>query len=242
MLFISLGTIFTNHPKFYRTCIEAFGDGSWQVAMTVGEVDTAALGPLPSTVDIRPRFPQLAVLRHAAAFVSHSGMNSTMEALYHGVPLITFPQVPEQVANTVRIQELGLGERLDAGTVTAEELRAAVTRIASNPRVHANLDRMRKVQRAVLAGEVVGIQPHQLGAGRDRPGDARLSACPVVIRLRHDSHGPLDDPISSCRRPIRTPQSSRRAKSNLEGGHRCPASSASPPQSGPSAGAGTPSA
>jgi MGT family glycosyltransferase len=147
VLFISLGTIFTDHPKFYRTCIEAFGDGSWQVVMAVGKVDIAALGPVPSTVDIRPRFPQPAVLRHAAAFISHSGMNSTMEALYYGVPLITFPQMPEQVANADRVQELGLGERLDAGTITAEALRAAVIRVASNPRVKANLDRMRKAIR-----------------------------------------------------------------------------------------------
>lgn len=147
LLFISLGTIFTDHPEFYRTCIEAFGDGSCQVAMTVGEVDPAALGTIPATVDIRPRFPQLAVLRHAAAFISHAGMNSTMEALYYGVPLITFPQMPEQFANADRVQELGLGQRLDAGTVTAETLRAAVTRVASDPSVHANLDRMRKAIR-----------------------------------------------------------------------------------------------
>jgi MGT family glycosyltransferase len=63
VLFISLGTIFTDHPEFYRTCIEAFADGSWQVAMTVGDMDPAALGPLPPTVDVRPRFPQAAVLR-----------------------------------------------------------------------------------------------------------------------------------------------------------------------------------
>jgi MGT family glycosyltransferase len=115
--------------------------------MTVGEVDTAALGPLPATVEIRPRFPQLAVLRHAAAFLSHSGMNSTMEALSYGVPLITFPQMPEQVANADRVQELGLGERLDAGTVTTEALRAAVSRVTSNPGVRTNLDRMRKAIR-----------------------------------------------------------------------------------------------
>lgn len=144
VLYISLGTIFTDRPEFYRSCIEAFGDGSWQVAMTVGEVDTAALGPIPSTVDIRPRFPQLAVLRQAAAFISHSGMNSTMEALHYGVPLITFPQMPEQVVNADRVQELGLGERLDAGSVSPEALRAAVTRVASDPGVRANLDRMCK--------------------------------------------------------------------------------------------------
>ena len=115
--------------------------------MTVGKVEVAALGPLPGTVDIRPRFPQLAVLRHAAAVISRAGMNSTMEALSYGVPLIAFPQLPEQVANADRVQELGLGERLDAGTMTADALRAAVTRLASNPRVAANFDRMRNAIR-----------------------------------------------------------------------------------------------
>jgi UDP:flavonoid glycosyltransferase YjiC (YdhE family) len=47
LLYISLGTIFTDRPDFYRTCLEAFGDGTWQIAMTVGEMDPALLGPVP---------------------------------------------------------------------------------------------------------------------------------------------------------------------------------------------------
>ncbi|MFG3114506.1 macrolide family glycosyltransferase [Streptomyces sp. NPDC048197] len=147
VLFISLGTVFNDRPEFYRACIEAFGQGPYQVAMTVGNVDLAELGDIPPTIDVRPRFPQPAVLRHADAFVSHTGMNSTMEALYYGVGLIAVPQMPEQAANAGRVQELGLGEQLDAATVTAESLRAAVTRVASDPTVRANLDRMRKVVR-----------------------------------------------------------------------------------------------
>ncbi|MFD8543097.1 macrolide family glycosyltransferase [Streptomyces sp. NPDC059649] len=147
VLFISLGTVFNDRPEFYRACIEAFGQGPYQVAMTVGNVDLAELGDIPPTIDVRPHFPQLAVLRHADAFVSHTGMNSTMEALYYGVGLIAVPQMPEQAANAGRVQELGLGERLDAASVTAESLRAAVTRVATDPTVRANLDRMRKVVR-----------------------------------------------------------------------------------------------
>ncbi|UQA90871.1 macrolide family glycosyltransferase [Streptomyces halobius] len=145
VLFISLGTVFTDRPEFYRTCIDAFGDGPWQVAMTVGDVDPATLGAIPPAFDVRPRFPQPAVLRQAAAFVSHAGMNSTMEALHYGVPLITVPQMPEQAANAGRVRELGLGEQLDARNVTPESLRAAVTRVASDSTVRAHLDRMRKV-------------------------------------------------------------------------------------------------
>ncbi|GFE27008.1 macrolide family glycosyltransferase [Streptomyces nigrescens] len=145
VLFISLGTVFNDRPEFYRTCIEAFGQGPYQVAMSVGGLDVAELGDIPPNFDVRPHFPQPAVLRNAAAFVSHAGMNSTMESLYYGVGLITVPQMPEQAANAGRVQELGLGEQLDAATVTAESLRAAVARVTSDSAVRANLDRMRKV-------------------------------------------------------------------------------------------------
>jgi MGT family glycosyltransferase len=208
VLFISLGTIFTDHPKFYRTCIEAFGDGSWQVVMAVGKVDIAALGPVPSTVDIRPRFPQPAVLRHAAAFISHSGMNSTMEALYYGVPLITFPQMPEQVANAYRVQELGLGERLDAGTITAEALRAAVIRVASNPRVKANLDRMRKAIRHS------GGQP----AARTR---SRSTSATVVAVVDHEAPSRHQQRLK-CPGPCAAPHWPRRNSSLASAlGHIC---------------------
>jgi MGT family glycosyltransferase len=145
VLFISLGTVFNDRPEFYRTCIEAFRDGPYQVAMAIGDLDRAALGDIPPTFDVRPYFPQPAVLRHADAFVSHAGMNSTMEALYYGVGLITIPQMPEQAANAGRAQELGLGVQLDPATLTAESLRTAVARVASDPAVRSNLDRMRTV-------------------------------------------------------------------------------------------------
>ncbi|MFF0629094.1 macrolide family glycosyltransferase [Streptomyces sp. NPDC004296] len=147
VLFVSLGTVFNDRPEFYRTCIEAFADGPYHVAMSVGGLDPAALGPIPASFDVRARFPQPAVLQRATAFVSHTGMNSTMESLYYGVGLIAVPQMPEQAANAGRVQELGLGEQLDARTVTAEALRAAVARVASDAAVRANLDRMQKVVR-----------------------------------------------------------------------------------------------
>ena len=144
VLYVSLGTIFTEQPEFYRTCLEAFGDGHWQVAMTVGATDPAELGPIPPAVEVRARFPQLAVLRHAGAFVTHAGMGSTLEALAHGVPMVAFPQMPEQVANADRVVELGLGERLDPASLTAAVLAETVARVAADGRIRANVDRMRR--------------------------------------------------------------------------------------------------
>jgi MGT family glycosyltransferase len=144
VLFISLGTAFNDRPDFFRMCLQAFGDGAWQVAMAVGDrVDAGALGPVPGNVEVRPYFPQLAVLRHADVFVSHAGMNSTMESLYHAVPLVTVPQMPEQEANARRVEELGLGRRLDPLQLTPERLRAAVDEVAADQRIRANLATMR---------------------------------------------------------------------------------------------------
>ena len=144
VLFISLGTAFNDRPAFFRMCLRAFGDGLWQVAMAVGDrVDAGELGPVPGNVEVRPSFPQLAVLRQAHVFVSHAGMNSTMEVLYHAVPLVTVPQMPEQEANARRVEELGLGRRLVPQELTPELLRATVDEVVADEEIRANLAAMR---------------------------------------------------------------------------------------------------
>jgi MGT family glycosyltransferase len=142
LLFVSLGSIFTDRPVVYRTCVEAFGDGHFQVAMTIGDVDPADVGPLPPTVQVASWFPQLAVLRQARAFITHAGMNSTMEALYYGVPMLALPQMPEQAVNADRLAALGLGVKLDPQAITADALRSAVDQVTVSPVIQANLHRM----------------------------------------------------------------------------------------------------
>ncbi|MBM7809912.1 macrolide family glycosyltransferase [Saccharothrix algeriensis] len=142
LVYVSLGSLLTD-VAFYRTCAAALGDGPWQVAMAVGGTDRADLGPLPPTVEVRPRYPQPAVLRHAAAFVTHAGMNSTMEALRAGVPLVAVPRTPEQVVNAERVEQLGLGVHLSPDGLTARALRDAVAGVVDDPAVRANLAAMR---------------------------------------------------------------------------------------------------
>jgi len=121
--------------------------------MAVGDrIDVGDLGPLPATVDVRRWFPQPAVLRHAAAFVSHAGMGSTMEALYYGVPLVCVPQMVEQEVNASRVVELGLGVRLDPDALTAADLRVAVDAVVADPAVREALHRMRAAVRRAGGG------------------------------------------------------------------------------------------
>ncbi|XP_057464851.1 UDP-glycosyltransferase 71K1-like [Actinidia eriantha] len=87
--------------------------------------------------------PQVEVLAHKAVggFVSHCGWNSTLESLWFGVPIVTWPIYAEQQINAFEIvRELGLGVELrldysanpfgnarDSGDlVTAAEIERAV--------------------------------------------------------------------------------------------------------------------
>ncbi|GAA4861206.1 macrolide family glycosyltransferase [Saccharopolyspora cebuensis] len=149
VLFISLGTAFNARPDFFRLCLEAFGNTRWQVAMAIGEHVTAEdLGPVPDNVEIRPYFPQPAVLRRATVFLSHTGMGSTMESLHFGVPLVAVPQMPEQAANARRVVELGLGVELPATGLDAAVLRDTVDEVAADPAIGARTAAMRDVVRA----------------------------------------------------------------------------------------------
>jgi MGT family glycosyltransferase len=171
LLFISLGTTPLNRrPDFFRMCLDAFGGSDWDVAMAVGDrTNLADLGATAPNVQVRAFFPQLQVLRHTAVFITHAGMNSTMEALYFAVPLVAVPLQPEQVATARRLEELGLGRHLAAEDVGPEALRAAAAALHTDVQVRRNVAAMSEIVRsaggAVAAADA--IEAHVLhGAGR----------------------------------------------------------------------------
>lgn len=149
LIYVSLDIGFDNRPDIFRTCVQAFGDIGRPVAIAIGNnVTRGELGPIPANIDIRPRFPQRAVLRHAGVFVSNAGMNSVMESLYHGVPLLALPQVIEQQVNARRVEQLGLGVRLDPAAVTPTQLRTVVTNLLHDDPTHARITYQRASARA----------------------------------------------------------------------------------------------
>jgi len=133
VLFISLGTVFNNQAAFYNMCFTAFKEEPWQVVLSTGsQIDPASLDPIPVNFLVRPTVPQLEVLQKASLFVTHYGMNSTMESLYYGVPMVGLPQMPEQMMTGQRIKELGLGAVLDINMITVGQLHDTVKAAFSN--------------------------------------------------------------------------------------------------------------
>lgn len=135
VLYISLGTIANKRLDFYRRCIVAFKDSSeWQIVMSVGkQIDISKLGSIPANFIVRRTVPQLKLMQSVSIFMTHGGMNSTMEALYYGIPLILLPQMGEQEVNAKRVVELGAGIQLQNSTNSSvQELFQAVETIAGD--------------------------------------------------------------------------------------------------------------
>jgi MGT family glycosyltransferase len=148
ILYISLGTVFNNQPEFFKMCFEAFGGQPWQVVLSRGKhVDPAAFGPVPDNFLVAPYVPQLEILPRTQVFVTHGGMNSIMESLYYGVPMVAIPQMIEQATNAQRMAEMGLGVMLEKEAVNATALREAVERVVNEASFRERAQSMQRITR-----------------------------------------------------------------------------------------------
>ena len=124
-VYISMGTVNQNRD-FFRNCILALGKTEYQVIISMG-ANKEHFDDVPDNIEIYESVDQMAVLKIADAFITHCGMNSASEGLYFGVPLILFPQTPEQDAVAKRTEELGAGLRLPS--IEEKDILTAVTRV-----------------------------------------------------------------------------------------------------------------
>lgn len=131
LVLVSLGTLHRGGEDFFRPCIEAFAALPVNALLVVGRgMDPAAFESASSNIVVRAAVPQLAVLRHAAVFVTHGGMNSVMEGLHFAVPMVVIPQQVEQFLIGQAVAERGAGlvlrQHLGGRKTGARELRTSV--------------------------------------------------------------------------------------------------------------------
>src|SRR5215467_4589386 len=134
LIYVSLGTLFTNHLPFFRACVEAFAESEYQVVMSIGNnVSLADLGPIPANFIVQGSVPQLEILQRAGLFITHGGMNSASEAIYYGVPLLVIPQAQDQFYVAKRVTKLKAGEMLFMKEVNVQRLRQKARNILADP-------------------------------------------------------------------------------------------------------------
>ena len=137
LVYLSMGTVNNDMLPLYQNCIAALRDTPYQVILSVGsQVDRSRFGQLPENISVYPTVDQIAVLEKADVFLSHCGMNSVSESLYHSVPLVMLPKTSEQGGVAARVEQLGAGVRLEKTTPKA--IREAVENVLKNTAYRQN--------------------------------------------------------------------------------------------------------
>ncbi|MCR5161204.1 MAG: glucosyltransferase [Lachnospiraceae bacterium] len=148
-VYISMGTVNQNR-EFYRNCIHALGKTDWQVIVSMG-TNPEHFTDLPHNIQVYETVDQMAVLSISDAFITHCGMNSASEGLYFEVPLVLFPQTPEQGAVAKRTEELGAGIRLKS--VSEEDILGALKQVLADPNYKKNAVKISESFRACGGAE-----------------------------------------------------------------------------------------
>lgn len=154
LLFVSFGTVFARDLPVFRQIIEAFDGTAWELLIATGHTALDTLGPLPPNVTAARWVDQADALARAAVFLTHAGMNSAMEALAAGVPMVFMPRSREQRFIADRLTGLGVGRPMNRGAIVE-----TITAVASDRRIRAAVDvwceRLATAPGARLAAEVL---------------------------------------------------------------------------------------
>ncbi|XP_072371698.1 UDP-glucuronosyltransferase 3A1-like [Scyliorhinus torazame] len=94
--------------------------------------------------------PQNDLLGHPKArlLVTHGGLNSLMEATYHGVPVIGIPLFGDQFDNMVRVEAKGLGLTIQVNQLQAQQLGNAMATVIGDKRYKRSALALSRIHRS----------------------------------------------------------------------------------------------
>ncbi len=173
LIFAAFGSVFTTDRALLRRLLGSLRERpNWELVISLsGRVPPAALDPLPERVHAFSWVPQMEVLRHADAVVTHGGINTIDECVVNGVPMLVFCGGETDMAgNTARVEHHGIGIAGDGRQDRSEDIRRHLDRLLSEPSFADNVGRLRN---------------HYLAYAEDRVAERAVAA--LLAQPRVDS-------------------------------------------------------
>lgn len=127
LIYASMGTLQNRQKHIFGIIAEACAGLDVQLVLSLGggekPENMGKLGGEPIVVEFAP---QLELLKRAALCITHAGLNTALECLSNGVPMVAIPITNDQPGVAARIQWTGTGEMVSVSKLSAARLRAEV--------------------------------------------------------------------------------------------------------------------
>jgi zeaxanthin glucosyltransferase len=127
LIYASIGTLQNGSEAIFRIIAEACAGLNSQLVISLGGgLDPARLGKLPGSPLVVSFAPQLDILKRAALVITHAGLNTVLEALSEGVPLVAVPLAHDQPGVAARVKARGACVVVPRHKLNVPTLRKAV--------------------------------------------------------------------------------------------------------------------
>jgi MGT family glycosyltransferase len=152
LVYASLGTLQNRLSGLYKAIEDACNGLPVQLVISMGtrltEPSGAILEHFPemgsNKVIVVPYAPQIELLSQAALTVTHAGLNTTLESLTYGVPLVAIPITNDQPGVAARIAWNGAGVVVPCYRATVARLRRAIQQVLSQSHYRQNVGRLQQ--------------------------------------------------------------------------------------------------
>jgi MGT family glycosyltransferase len=157
LVYVSLGSLGSADVALMRRLIAVLGRTPYRYVVSAGPQHQEF--ELAANMTGAEFLPQVSVLPHVDAVITHGGNNTVTECMWFGKPMIVLPIFWDQHDNAQRVHETGYGVRLPTYTFDDGELVDALTRVLSD---HALRDaceaagrRLRQTPGTALAADLI---------------------------------------------------------------------------------------
>ena len=148
LVYASMGTLQNGLVEVFRSITQAaLGLKELQFVLAVGgQLDPKQLGDVPANVIVVSHAPQTELLKRSSLCITHGGLNTALESLSSGVPMVALPVTNDQPGVAARITNKKAGVVISPQPASPEDFVTAIKRVLGDPRFR---DNAQKVQQAI---------------------------------------------------------------------------------------------
>jgi zeaxanthin glucosyltransferase len=192
VVYASLGTSRNSNPAIFQLISEGCNDLNLQLVISLGgRRDPAMFDDLPGKPLVMRAAPQLELLKRAEIVITHGGLNTALETLMEGKPMIVIPMAFDQPAVAARLAWLRVAEVLPVKTLSAKQIRLTLAKVLNDPsyrsaarEVQARIRSSRGLERAA---DVIEESLKRFAGGNGSRRGSRQSAHAIVAEPEEDS-------------------------------------------------------